>query len=183
MNFLEGGPPVLVTQISIFPNFFSTAATKSLTPSAFVTSSARQKISRPAVAPISRAVRSTSAAVRAQIATSQPSFASSVAMARPRPLLAAATIATRPFNPRSMGSVLFLWLAGAQVGVGLVDPIFAAGGEKIDVHGVFQRFGFVRDLGGNQDDFAGVHHGSFTIVEEKFQRAGNDHRKLLAAVR
>src|SRR5271156_357609 len=117
------------------------------------------------------------------MATSQPSWASSVAMARPSPLLAAATIATRPFSPRSMRSVLFLRLAGAQIGVGLVDPVFAARGEEIDVHGIFQGFGLVRDVRGDDEDFAGVDGCGFAIVEEKFERAGKDERKLLAAVR
>src|SRR5580693_4458496 len=183
MNFLEGGPPVLVTQMSIRPNFFSTAATKSRTPSALVTSSARQKISRPAAEPISCAVRSTSAEVRAQMATSQPSFASSAAMARPSPLLAAATIATRPFSPRSMSSVLFQLRVVAKVVVCFVDPIFAAGREEVNVHGVFQGFGFVWNVGGNQEHFAGVDYRGFAVVEEKFQRAGADEGKLFAAMR
>src|ERR1700677_3123348 len=112
---------------------------------------------------MSRAGGSTSAVVRAQMATSQPSLASSAAMARPSPLLAAATMATRPFSPRSMRSVLFLRLARAQVGVGFVDPVFAARREEVDVHGVFQGFGFVRNVGGNQDDFAGVDNGGFSV--------------------
>src|SRR5271156_4309734 len=175
MNFFEGGPPVLVTQISMRPNFCSTAATKSRTPSALVTSRARQKISRPTVEPISRAVR-------AQIATSQPSVANSVAMARPRPLLAAATMATRPFSPRSMRSVLFQLEIVAEIVVRFVDPVFTAGREEINVHGVFQGFGFVRDVGGYQEHFAGVHHRGFAVVEEKLQRAGDDEGKLFAAV-
>src|SRR5271156_4372375 len=157
MNFLEGGPPVLVTQMSMRPNFCSTAATKSRTPSALVTSRARQKISRPVVEPISCAVRSRSAAVPA-------------------------TMATRPFSPRSMRSVLFeLWVV-AEIVVGFVDPVFAAGGEEINVHGVFQGLGFVRNVGRDQKDFAGMHHGGFAIIEEKFQRARHDERKLLAAM-
>src|SRR5271154_3995726 len=170
-NFLAGGPPALVTQMSTCPNFLSTASTNCVTASGFVTSTARQNMARPLAAPISSAVSSRSAAVRAQIATSQPSLASSSATARPRPLLAAATIATRPFSPKSMGSVLFLRFAGTQVGVGLVDPVFTARREEINVHRVFQGFGFVRYVRGDQEDFAGMNHGGFAVVEEKFQRA------------
>src|SRR5271156_5810631 len=116
------------------------------------------------------------------MATSQPSVANSVAMARPSPLLAAATMATRPFSPRSMRSVLFQLEIVAEIVVRFVDPVFTAGREEINVHGVFQGFGFVRDVGGNQKHFAGVDYSGFAIVEEKLQRAGDDERKLFAAV-
>src|SRR5580700_8334277 len=180
-NFLDGGPPALVTQISIRPNFCSTASTKSRTASALVTSKARQKTSRPDAVPISFAVHSTSAAVRAQIATSHPSFANSSAAARPNPLLAAATIATRPFSPRSMNSVLCS--AAAQIRVVFANPIFSARRKEIYVHGIFQSLCFVRHIRGNQNDFARAHDRFPAIVEIEFQRARKNHRKLLAAMR
>src|SRR5580700_755973 len=167
-NFLDGGPPAFVTQMSIRPNFCSTASTKSRTASSLVTSKARQKTSRPDAAPISLAVRSRSAAVRAQIAISQPSFANSSA-------------AARPFSPRSMNSALCR--AAAQVRVVFANPIFPARREEIYVHGIFQSLCFVRHIRGNQNDFARADDRFPAIVEIEFQRARKDHRKLLAAVR
>src|SRR5271169_2922806 len=116
------------------------------------------------------------------MATSQPSVASSVAMARPSPLLAAATMATRPFSPRSMRSVLFQLEIVAEIIVRFVDPVFAAGREEINVYRVFQGFGLVRNVGGDQEHFAGVDDGGFAIVEEKLQRAGDDEGEQFAAV-
>jgi len=101
-----GGPPALVTQMSTRPKRFSTASTNCCTRAASVTSSACQKIALPVVSRMLLAVRSTSAAFRAQMATCAPSRPSSAATARPSPLLAATTIATRPFSPRSIGLLL-----------------------------------------------------------------------------
>src|SRR5271156_2980630 len=181
-NFLAGGPPALGTQMSTCPNFLSTASTNCVTASGFVTSTARQNMARPLAAPISSAVSSRSAAVRAQIATSQPSLASSSATARPRPLLAAATMATRPFSPKSMCQ-LFLFRASAKVGIIFADPIFAARREEVKINGVFESFGTVRHVGRNGQDFAGTDDGFGLVVENKFQGAGSAHGVLLAAMK
>src|SRR5690348_6742541 len=49
-----------------------------------------------------RAVSSNTCTLRAPITTAAPSAASAVALARPSPLLAARTIATLPFSPKSI---------------------------------------------------------------------------------
>src|SRR5258708_715715 len=77
------------------------AETKAETDVESVTSSARWKTTRPVVFWMCAAVTASVLAVRAQIATWVPSRASSSATARPSPLLAAATIATRPVSPSS----------------------------------------------------------------------------------
>src|SRR5579864_1087554 len=179
-NFFAGGPPAFVTHISIRPNLCSTASTKLLTDSKFVTFSACRKICAPLARSISAAVRSSSSAVRAQIATWQPSLANSSATARPNPLLAAATIATRPLNPRSMR--LFLFCSLAKVGIVAANPLFASRRKEIDVHSVFQRHRFVRHMCRDNQNFAGADCRRFTAIKIKLQRARQDHCVLLAAM-
>src|SRR6202022_559119 len=101
-NNLDGGPPELVTQISIRLKRVSTAETKPATALASVTSTAWWNTSRPLARWIFAAADLRSLAVRAQIATSAPSSDNSLATANPKPVLAAATTATRPFNPKSI---------------------------------------------------------------------------------
>jgi len=60
---------------------------------------------------ISEAVCSSGPALRAFSTRSTPSAASASAQARPSPLLAAQTMARRPFNPRSMRLLLYSTVA------------------------------------------------------------------------
>src|ERR1700676_2364369 len=101
-NNLDGGPPELVTQISIRLKRVSTAETKAATALASVTSTACWNTSRPLARWIFAAADCRSLSVRAQIATSAPSSDNSLATANPKPVLAPATMATRPFNPKSI---------------------------------------------------------------------------------
>ena len=93
-----GGPPALLTRMSGCGQAASAAAR----PAGVVMSHATHCTGRPAIAPISAAVRCTSASVRATIVTSTPARASASAQPRPRPLLAAHTSARRPAIPRSI---------------------------------------------------------------------------------
>ena len=70
--------------------------------SAFVMSATNGTTSWPDRAAISRAARSTSARVRAQMATRQPSAESASAEPRPSPFDAAVTSAILPLIPRSI---------------------------------------------------------------------------------
>jgi len=101
LNELDGGPPELVTQISRRPKRSSTAATKAATAAESATSRAWWKTSRPVDLWMCAAASASVAEVREQMATLAPSRASSSATERPSPLLAAATMATRPVRPRS----------------------------------------------------------------------------------
>src|SRR5713101_7013710 len=65
LNKLDGGPPELVTQMSIRPKRVSTAATKSVTSLESVTSSARRNTSGPVDFSMRAAVSSSVRAVRA----------------------------------------------------------------------------------------------------------------------
>src|SRR5215510_13667481 len=101
---LTGGPPVLVTNISAWPKrpivrwLQSSRSFAEETSATTATTSLR--------ASISARVFSNSSALRAQIESLQPSCAKATAHALPMPLLAAATIATRPLIPNSILTLL-----------------------------------------------------------------------------
>ena len=103
----------LGTTISSPPNSSATSSTHWRTAGPSPTSSARPEARTP-VAPSAATAASTSASVRAQIATSEPSAASSFAIARPIPLVPPVTSDFLPFKPRSMSHPL---LCGAAQGV------------------------------------------------------------------
>src|SRR6266700_883760 len=93
-----------------------------------VTSTGAARTSAPVAWRISSAVDSSVDRVRAQRASLAPSLASPMATARPRPSLDAATMATRPFKPRSITSPPYREIGGPekQDGTGPSTP-FAAG--------------------------------------------------------
>src|SRR6185503_8057415 len=69
----------------------------------------------PVLSRISRAAVSRSAFVRLHMATLAPSSASTSAQARPSPLLAPPTMATRSFSSRSMCSLRLSYIEGDAV--------------------------------------------------------------------
>src|SRR5262249_44061533 len=101
---LTGGPPVLVTRISTWPNRSIVRRYQSSTAPAEETSTTTASAS-PSDSTSDRAF-SSSEAERAQIETLQPSCANAIAQAFPRPFPAAATIATRSLIPRSIFTLL-----------------------------------------------------------------------------
>ena len=96
-----GGEPLL-TRMCSPPNRSAASATMRSTSALLVTSAASATILRLVSASISRAALSRSLFVRATMATSAPSRASSSAMALPMPLLPPVTIARLPASPRSI---------------------------------------------------------------------------------
>jgi len=56
--------------------------------------------------------------------------------------------------------------AGSQVGVVAVDPVLARGIEDVEIDGIFEGEGFVRNVGRNAEDFAGVDGDFFTFQGE-----------------
>ena len=61
----------------------------------------------------------------------------------------------------------------SQVGVIAVDPILARGIEDVEIDGVFEGEGFVRNVGRDAEDFASV-DGDFFAFEGKLQCAFED---------
>ena len=102
----SGGPPELLTRMSIRPNRSTVAATRPRMVSGRSRSPAKASTSRPVAPRMSFAAFSRSSRERLQIATRQPSSASTSAQARPSPLLAPPTIATLSVSSRSMARVI-----------------------------------------------------------------------------
>src|SRR5215470_4512743 len=102
--------PALLTQMSTGPRSRSMAATAAPTCAASRTSQAYPR-AVPPVAPMALAASSAPSAFRSQIATRQPSPASTVASARPRLRAPPVTSATRSRIPRSTSPPLELGLA------------------------------------------------------------------------
>ena len=98
----KGGPPELLTRMSMPPNCSSAAAISPLMLSSRSRSAGNASTSAPVDSRISSAACSRSAAVRLQMTTLEPSSASTCAQARPSPLLAPPMIATLSFSPRSI---------------------------------------------------------------------------------
>src|SRR6476619_3736511 len=99
----SGVDPALFTRISIGPPSACVACSTALTTASGTDASAGTATTR---RPLARAISSAAcrsvSSVRATIATSQPSRASSSATARPMPRLAPVTRALLPLMPRSM---------------------------------------------------------------------------------
>ncbi len=103
-NVPAGGPPALVTRISMRPNRSLPASTTRLICSMSVTSAGTARTCAPVFSAI---VAATSARVcdsRAQMMSDAPSAASSSATARPKPRLPAATSAILFLSPRSIAT-------------------------------------------------------------------------------
>src|SRR5262249_26160982 len=92
---VRGGPPLLLTRMSIEPNASSVRSTRRFRSAGFVTS---PRTERP---PIRSASRSSTSRRRANSETFAPSAASASAIASPMPADAPQTIAVRPLRPRS----------------------------------------------------------------------------------
>src|SRR6185295_10494569 len=111
--------------------------------------------------------------VRAHSASDAPSRARPSATALPSPWLEAATIATRPLSPRSIG------LPAAQVRVVLGQPIVTDGTEDVEIERVLERDRAVRDIRRNSQHLALRHH-HFAPLQLELERALHDVRDLLA---
>src|SRR5258708_5675837 len=101
MKGAAGGPPVLVTRMSTWPKRDMVVSNQRWRSLAFVTSQATASTSAPRAVISSRAGVSDSSE-REQMERRQPSRASAMAMARPRPFDEAATMATRWVSCKSM---------------------------------------------------------------------------------
>lgn len=62
----------------------------------------------------------------------------------------------------------------AKVTVVFVEPILAGWSEDIEVNRVLECFGGVRQIGRNDDDFAGVNGLGGAVVEVEAERAFDD---------
>src|SRR5689334_18550378 len=109
--------------------------------------------------------------------TSAPSAASSSAIARPSPLLAAVTIATLPPSPRFM--------LASQVGVALVEPVLSRRTEDVDVECILQRLRLVRHIGWDVQHLAGADDDFLLLIfaDPESQCTFEDVRQLLVLVR
>jgi hypothetical protein len=73
----------------------------------------------------------------------------------------------------------------AEVGVVAGDPVVAGWGEDIEVDGVFESFGGMGEMGGDDEDFAGANDGFLLVAffaEEEAHGAGFDEGDLLVVV-
>lgn len=69
----------------------------------------------------------------------------------------------------------------AQVRVGARHPVGAGRIEDIEVYRVFHRFGFVRHVGGDGQNFAGLDY-DFFVVDPESERAFQNVSELLVGV-
>jgi hypothetical protein len=76
-----------------------------------------------------------------------------------------------------MESGLFL----PQIFVAPINPIGAGWREDVEINRVHERFGFVRHVGGNAEDFAGV-NCDFFAVDPELQCAIKDVGELLVVM-
>ena len=70
-------------------------------------------------------------------------------------------------------------LSPSEVGVGARYPVGARWREDIEVDGVFQRLGFVRQIGRDYQHFTGTHGDHSAITEREAQGAFQDVSDLL----
>src|ERR1035437_7999361 len=121
-------------------------------------------------APVARRISPAAASrvdsVRAHSASLAPSLARPMATAFPKPWLDAATMATRSFSPRSMGSP-------PQVSVVFLKPVLADGAEDVEIERVFERHGAVRYVAGNAQHLPLSDH-DFPTPDLELQRALED---------
>lgn len=101
-NLPKGGPPALLTSISIFPNVDALVSTNCAAWVASFTSTGMANTRPLLLARSSSAVRSSVSGLRAPMTISAPSAASAAAQALPSPLLAARISAVLPLSWRSM---------------------------------------------------------------------------------
>jgi hypothetical protein len=71
--------------------------------------------------------------------------------------------------------------ARSQVRIVAIDPVLARGIEDVEIDGVFESEGFVRNVGRNAEDFTGV-DGDFFAFEGKLQCAFEDVGDLFVVV-
>src|SRR5262249_40610097 len=102
-----GGPPAFATRMSTRPKWLLELDTSWPTSLSLVTSPGIARTSAPVAARISSAHAVSRSLSRALITRDAPSDASSSAVALPRPVDAAATMASRPLRPRFMREALF----------------------------------------------------------------------------
>src|SRR5438876_3111189 len=91
---------------------------------------------------------------------------------------------TRPSRqePGEVGTTSETELAAVpQVVVCFVQPVFARRVEDVEVHGIFERPGFVGHHRRDAQHLAGAHH-DFLAVDREFQRALQDVRHLFVVV-
>src|SRR5688500_17288554 len=131
-----GGPPALFTSTSTPPRRCSVSCSSRLRSAASDTSAAQYSTCPPVASAISDAVLASCSSPRLEIITRAPSAASWAAVARPRPLLAAVTSATRPVSSRSIRSlhrVREVAEAGDRAAGGVTGPdVRGAGGAGRD---------------------------------------------------
>lgn len=72
-------------------------------------------------------------------------------------------------------------LLAAEVLVGFVDPVFARRIEDVEIDRVHQRFGFMRHVGRNGQDFARTHDDFFS-VDPELERAIKNVGDLLVVM-
>src|SRR6188508_766503 len=126
-----GGPPALVTTMSVLPNASAAAATIAAA-SAVDASAATCATSTPWAARISSAAAARRPSSRDQMSRRQPSAASASAEARPSPEVPPPTIAVRPLSPRSIG-LLVLELERPQLAQPLGDDDRVVAGLEAEI--------------------------------------------------
>src|SRR6185437_11839931 len=177
-NGPAGGPPAFVTRMSTWPKRAMASAVTSSMCSCFERSATTVCTSTPVHVEITLRALSSVSAPRAQRISLAPSLASSSAIARPRPRLAAATSATLPRMPRFM--TLF-----PQVRVRFVQPVLARRVEDIDVERILERLRLVRYVGRDVQHLAGAdeHFLRFVLADPELEHSFEDIRELLVLVR
>src|SRR5687767_1931168 len=97
-----GGPPAFTMSESMAPNFATASRTKRSQPAVVARSATIGSVCAPVLSATSRAALPIAPSSRLHMATFAPSRPNSSAIARPSPLLAAATSTVLPFSPRSI---------------------------------------------------------------------------------
>src|SRR6185503_2248988 len=177
-NVPAGGPPALVTRMSIRPNRSLPASTTRLIWFASVTSAGTARTCAPVLSAIVAATSANVCCSRAQITSDAPSAANSSATARPSPRLPAAIRAVLFFSPRST-------LLLPQIIVRLVEPVQSWWTEDVDVESVLERFRFVLDHRRNVQHFTRHHvdHLRLVFANPESQAALEDVSELLVLMR
>ena len=75
----------------------------------------------------------------------------------------------------------------AKIAIGFVDPVLAGRGEEVEVDGVFEGFGGVGKISGDDEDFAGADDFfleiGLVIAEQEAEGAFEDEGDLFVGVR
>lgn len=77
---------------------------------------------------------------------------------------------------------LFLGKLFAEVGVGAVDPVFSGRGEDVEIDGVFEGLGGMRQVWRDDEGFSCGDGDDASIVEGEAEGAGKDVGNLLVVV-